>query len=386
MILLRQKLYNRNDVEFLKKLHQITNGFRRLPNIHQGTHPRDVYRLLDFSTDLYQYSKGKGKVNWDEFRTLAKHLGMPEETAKYGQHAIEKFTNPELLERYRSIRAHRLGFGKELAEARKLSDEIEKLYEKKEQMEQKYAAFYKKISRKSWSKISIKEREEAENLYNQMTKASEEIDKWERKNGRKYKKLQTFIKKKSTPPENPFNSTIIKRSSALQDKALEELQQLEPANQNPELTNKIKEAAKKEGIKIKMGDENNYDLVENTIETLGKTPTPASIGHEKGHKDFYDKQLRRYKLTRKTPDLEKLVKTAGAEGYVAPNPLSEIPQEVGATFMHFTSPIMRDATPLERARQEKQLGAAFKTYYHDTVGTVAHRINRIPRNYDFAYA
>ena len=122
MIILRQRQYTRSDRKVLQELHAATKGFRKLPKGIKGITTRDFYRMDKLSKDIYNHSG----VDWEEFKTLAEHLDLPV-TAKYGRHAIEKFTNPELIKRYQSIRAHKLGVGKELEELRRLKKEHDAL-------------------------------------------------------------------------------------------------------------------------------------------------------------------------------------------------------------------------------------------------------------------
>ena len=138
MILLRQKLYTRQDKKVIHELWANTKGFRKLPKNWEKLTARDYFRLNKFSNGFGRaWTKGDAsQIDWQDFKTMMEHMGLSE-TAKGGKHLIEKYTNPELLERYRSIKAHRAGLGKEYEEYKKLEKDMVSLYKKRNRLYEK---------------------------------------------------------------------------------------------------------------------------------------------------------------------------------------------------------------------------------------------------------
>ena len=134
MIILRQRLYTRQDKKVIHELWSATKGFRELPKNYKGMTTRDLYRINKLTKDFDKtWNKGKMKaIDWKDDETIAKHMKLPE-TAKGSKHLIEKYSNPELLERYKSIKAHKLGLSKEyktVTEFKKLDEEIKRMEKK----------------------------------------------------------------------------------------------------------------------------------------------------------------------------------------------------------------------------------------------------------------
>ena len=255
MIILRQKLYNRHDIEVLKEIHAATNGFRKGldPNKVKMT-ARDVYRLNDFTSQLYQYSKGRGKVNWEEFSTLAEHLGLPK-TAKYGKHAIEKLYNPELIERAKRIKAHKMGVGKEYEEGEKLAKKLRTLQKKTNRV---YAAYWK-------DKIG----------YDEFSKTLDEIRKKETNLESKYDKLVVKVDEAVRRHDSKFLRRINERSSAAQDSALEAINKIEntPVSTEGEgLSQKIKHEATKKRYKVNIVEDSDCGHYTKSSPSFGMNP------------------------------------------------------------------------------------------------------------------
>ena len=390
MIILRQKLYNRHDMEVLREIHAATNGFRKRLN-YKGMTPRDVYRLNDFTTQLYQYSKGNGAIDWGEFSTLAKHLGLPK-TAKYGRHAIEKFYNPEIIERAKSIRATKAGLGKEWERSKELYKSWEPLEKAEEEITSKVRQLQelrdsKKItSKKYWKKL--------EELSKQFEGIRAQQDAWGKKFGGEYADIEAKLKTIPKDQETDFIAKLNQRADKAADEALAKSELIKSRKLTPnevDMAEKIKADAKSKGAKIEVDknmDGGEYDFVEDAISGDAKSMSrPETVGHEWGHRTFNIKMARRLgfikdrkaAMQNQKPQILNSAEYRGGTGFYPDNPWYEISDELGATYTHLTSPIMRQATPLERAKQIESLGYSYDTYLFDSYKNLGELDRTYPR-------
>lgn len=390
MIILRQKLYNRRDLEVLKEIHAATNGFRKRLNYNRVT-PRDVYRLNDFTTQLYQYSKGNGAINWREFSTLAEHLGLPK-TAKYGRHAIEKFYNPEIIERAKSIRAAKAGLGKEWERSKELYKSWEPFEKAKEEIAEKMQELRqlrdsKKISsKKYWQKC-----QELDERYNDI---SAQQEAWIKKFGSEYADIKAKLETIPKDQETDFIAKLNQRADKAAGEAIAKSELIKSRKLTPsevDMAEKIKADAKSKGAKIEVDknmDGGEFDFVEDTISGDPMSMSrPETVGHEAGHRTFNIKMARRLgfikdrkaAMQNQKPQILNSAEYRGGTGFYRDNPWYEVSDELGATYTHLTSPIMRQATPLERAKQIESLGYSYDTYLFDSYKNLGKLDRTYPR-------
>ena len=356
MIILRQRLYTRNDVRVLKELHQATSGFRKLPKGMKGLTTRDFYRMDKLSKDLYN---GSG-VDWEDFKTVATHLDLPE-TAKYGRHAFEKFSNPELIERYKSIRAHKMGLGKELGEIKRLKQEHDALTKSLKKAEE--------ALRKSPGKESYRERE--------ATKKA--LKDWEISNKKYYDTLSDTLRNKLDIQGYPeLNKKIIGRNVAGYQKEVEDLKKtMAELPKNSALAERMVGDIKKSGVDVieaeaVPGNIAMYRPYTNTVEVVKGKDQPAVLGHEWGHAKWF-KRMRRVN---------------GFEPELSDNPLYDLPNEAGASLEAYSDMMRRvkqgTATALDLANVKKLLDTAGKQYYRagmmETAAYIPGRLQDVPRN------
>lgn len=360
MILLRQKLYTINDRKVFKEIHNATGGFRKLPKKVGGITTRDFFRMDKLSKDIYNGSK----VDWEEFRTLAEHLGLPE-TAKHGRHAIEKFSNPELIKRYQSIRAHKLGVGKELEELRRLKKE--------------HTALQESIRKAEESLKTATTRAEKGKYFEQKKSAEAALQNWWNNNNRQYHTLADTVRDKVGFKDfEGINRKIAERGAkGVQDTIQETRTALKEIPINNPLANKMMGDIRKSGINVEEvqqvpGNIAMYYPHANTIKVVKEKGQPAVLGHEWGHEKWYKRMRRLY----------------GFEPGLTENPLYNIPNEGGASLEAYSDMLRRvkqgTATAKDLADTKRLLNSAGKQYYYgsvlDTATYIPSKLQSVPRD------
>ena len=344
-MIIKRKLFTRAEKKIIHELYNTTKGFRNLPKGYKNMTVRDAIRLDNIARGYY-----RGNFNPEDVQVLATHLGLPE-TAKGGTRVLQKYTNPELLERYRSIRAHKLGVGKEREEFKSLERELEKLRAKRDSA----------VTDNEWYKYRDK------------------IDEWWNKNENRYTELWNLLSEKLKPNDKLNNRTsgIIRKQNAIRNKALIETEKT--AVSNPELSWKLAaDARERQGIEhiylregkpglisrertVYLGDANKYD--------------PAVIGHEAGHMRTYDRQMKQG-LGRNMDELQELSGDVwiGEEGReIRKNPAFPLGNEYRASLESIVAHKRVGATPKEIADSLRNHKAAYKSYYHTAMGEIPTR-------------
>jgi len=275
MIIKRQKLYTRQDQKVIREIIKETNGLRSLPKGVKGLTTRDALRLEQLSQDIR-----KGKItDVEEFKTLATHLGLPE-TAKGGQHLVEKYNNPELLKRYKNIKAYKEGVREEY---KRLSD----LTEKESEMRKKAWKSRDNLENKRVKKGQVGK----ESSYK--TREEKEFQNWINENGEERNELIDKIEPRTKKSEIPEER--LKEQKELQEKnRLDYRAKTELSEDEKDLAERLKQNARRNGIKvvksndgrsrIKM-DRNGGKKRGTRVIELGED-TPWIVAHEHGHAKF----------------------------------------------------------------------------------------------------
>ena len=342
-MIIKRKLFTRAEKKIIHELYNTTKGFRNFPKGYKNMTARDAIRLDNIARGYY-----RGNFNPEDVQVLATHLGLPE-TAKGGTRVLQKYTNPELLERYRSIRAHKLGVGKEREEYLALNKEILELSAKRDNA----------ISKKEWYRYRDK------------------VDDWWNKNESRYIELWNLLLEKLKPGNNRLNNRIDKilsKQNALKRMALAEGRLTTISN--PELSWKLAaDARERQGIEhiylkegspalnsrervIYLGDANKYD--------------PAAIGHEAGHMRTYDRQMEQG-LGGNMDELRELSGDIWAKNNIRMNPAFPLGNEYRASLESIMAHKRVGATPKEIADSLRRHEADYKTYFHQAMAEVPTR-------------
>ena len=345
MILLRQKLYTRQDQKVIKELHKATKGFRDLPKGYKGMATRDYFRLGKFAEGFNTaFEKGNAKaIDWKEFETLAKHMSLPE-TAKGGKHLIEKYNNPELLERYRRIQKLR-----ENPEQRKKIQQIEKKYIKDlDKLDKKRTDIVMRAFKEEGGKLVEDPKVIAEG-YRLDAAEGRRMDKYEQdklqqisESGAKFAKRQSDLLKKIQKKNKSYRKS---------------------PRQNKELFEELKKEAESWGYTVKVvpkGSESgggNVAVNRKIIELTSEDPT--TLAHELGHvKHDYRLGARQGKERDKILGIE-------SHSSMDKHPIGRWEDEHGATIEGLaTMKTKKSATKEDIKAAEDHLEDCFKTYYH----------------------
>lgn len=349
MIILRQRLYTRQDKKVIHELWSATKGFRQLPEGFKGMSGRDIFRFNNFAKGFNKaWTEGNIEaIDWNEAKTMLEHMNLSE-SAKGAKHLINKYSNPELLKRYKSIKAHKLGVADKYKE-------LNSLREKQNNIVEKYnKAVGEATSGRGVSKEGEKSIADFENFIESKEKAK--LDRLE-------KQLQkaTGITGKPTSFE--------KKQRKLHKKALKESRVLEKQDKNDKLYKEILEKYRKKGYTIipksELAKERGTSFISGKEIHLSSNKSPSTLAHELGH-SLYEKSTQ--------PIHEIGANSSGFAG-IDPNPLAVVSDETGATKKGLAlTRIMENATEKDIERGSKHLEAAGKTYYHDMIGGFPGRI------------
>ena len=345
-MIIKRKLFTRSEKKIIHELYNTTKGFRNLPKGYKNMTVRDAIRLDNIARGYY-----RGNFNPEDVQVLATHLGLPE-TAKGGTRVLQKYTNPELLERWHNIRAHKLGVGKEREEFKALEKELLELRTKRDNS----------ISDKEWYSYRDK------------------IENWWDKNEGRFAELQNLLSEKLKPGNDKLNNridNILKKQNALKNKALLETERTTVSD--PELSWKLVEDARnRQGIEHIYLREGNPGLIsrERTM-YLGEANKydPAAIGHEAGHQRTYDRQIKQG-LGRNIDELQELNGDwwRGEPGQqIRMNPAFPLGNEYRASLESVMAHKRVGATPKQIADSLRNHEAAYKSYYHDASGEIPTR-------------
>jgi len=346
-MIIKRKLFTRGEKKIIHELYNTTKGFREFPKLYKNLTTRDAIRLDNITRGYY-----RGNFNPEDVQVLATHLGLPE-TARGGTRVLQKYTNPELIERWRNIRAHKLGVGKEREEFKALEKELNLLRSKRDSA----------VSDREWYSYRDK------------------IENWWNKNEGRYTELQSLLSEKLKPGNDKLDNrinNIIKKQNALKNKALLETERTTVSD--PELSWKLaKDARKKQGIEhiyLKEGKP-GLDSRERTI-YLGEANKydPAAIGHEAGHRRTYDRQIEQG-LGRNMDELQELsgdLWKGEGEQQIRLNPAFPLGNEYRASLESVMAHKRVGATQKQIADSLRNHKAAYKSYYHIASGEIPMRI------------
>lgn len=104
MIILRQKIFTRAEKEALRQIYRKTGGLRNLPN--GVTNLEDAKALKDLAIQL---NSGSKTVNLTpEIRRALDNMGLTKITPELLNRVAQKYNNPELNNRFNSIRKTRI--------------------------------------------------------------------------------------------------------------------------------------------------------------------------------------------------------------------------------------------------------------------------------------
>ena len=370
MILLRQKLYTRQDKKVIHELWSATKGFRELPKNYKGMTTRDLYRINKLTRDFDKaWNKGKmDAIDWKDVETIAKHMKLPE-TAKGSKHLIEKYSNPELLERYKSIKAHKLGLGKEykaVKEWKKLNDDIKKIEKKKRALTPAEDKKYENLLKKRYGPDSMK-----------ILEAEGKLQQIDRKEGKADKSPLTMLIDAFKPKKGPSKLTISGKQRKLQRAAGEKLR--ESKTSNKEMYNRLKKEARKHNKKVIMNDTKNCAHL-GTDKIFLSRESDSTLAHELGHHQIYRRMGGR-------KSAKTYVGKNGGRYKVSPipflptntspeNPLYHLSEELRASSQALATMKKLGASKNTLRRSRKQLENAYKTYYHNELSEVPNRINK----------
>ena len=354
MIIKRQRLYTRNDVKVLKELHQATNGFRKLPKGYKNLTTRDYFRLNNFAEGFNKaFEKGNTKsIDWNEFETLANHLGLPE-TAKGSKHLVEKYTNPKLLARYKRIQ--------------KLKENPEQK-KKIEQLRKEYAKDYKKLKKDADDAFE----EAAKSIKFENGKLIEDSKTVQKANDAELaldERAKRFKQDKLQQISEP-GAKFRKRQQELLEKARKKYESSQPEHQNRELYEELKKEAESWGYTVKHGKDGGSVSIKRKIIDL-ENKNPATLAHELGHiKHDYRQGTRKGKNHGDSLGLS-------FDAAVDKHPIGRWEDERGATIEGLASmKTKRSANKEDIEAAEKHLADAFRTYYHGGLSKVPEIIAR----------
>lgn len=325
MIIKRQKLYTRNDVKVLKELHQATNGYRRLPDF-SGMTRQDLFRFRNITRGFRKHWTGKGnqEINPEDLKILATHLGLPE-TAKSGMTVLNKYTNPELLERFTRIRKIKLQ--KEIETQKK---EVEAL-------------------RKKWLEGgTLNDCAKLQRASKKLAQLEEGIDLKTQEN------IEKFIDRQ-------------RRGRLSANKKLDELIQ---KYENPELAQQELDRARVEGITIKGPDpEIPYtSSMRPRQKELYLHPkhknSPAVIRHELSHEEEFRKEVENHK---KEPLYAYRYSGDYTEGLGYENPLFDLGEEAIASGRALSRTAAGIGTAKDIAEAKEIYTSGLQSYFHGAV-------------------
>lgn len=373
MILLRQKLYTRQDKKVIHELWSATKGFRELPKNYKGMTTRDLYRINKLTRDFDKtWNKGKmNAIDWKDVETIAKHMKLPE-TAKGSKHLIEKYSNQELLERYKSIKAHKLGLGKEyktVKEWKKLKDDIKKMEKKidKRALTPAEEKKYENLMKKRYGPGSM------DNV-----SAEVKLKQIDREEGKADKSPLTMLIDALKSKKGSPKLTISGKQRKLQQAAGEKFR--ESKTSNKEMYNRLKKEARKHNKKVTMNDTKNCARL-GTNEIFLSKESDSTLAHELGHHQIYRRMGGR-------KSAKTYVGKNGGRYKVSPipflpptntspeNPLYHLSEELRASSQALATMKKLGASKNTLRRSRKQLENAYKTYYHNELAEVPNRINK----------
>ena len=346
MIIKRQKLYTRAERLMWKELHQATNGWRKLPEGWKNMTARDTFRLGNITSGYYNQN-----LNPDDVKVLATHLNLPQ-TASTGYKVLQKYSNPDLLNRYRSIRAHKLGVGKEYKEMMALKRQYEALVKQEE---------------------LAKSQEE-------LIKLQKKTDKFCRKMGDRYSELAEKIENAENSVKDKNIQRIekhLERQRKYLNKGIKNTNQL-PIIEEPELAQKTANFIRnKYGVnhiyldKTAVGADSWVDTEKRNIHLSFRNKyNPEVIAHEAGHLRNYDRMKRNTGLS-----IRQLNNRAGdwyrdEEQRIMENPALPLANEYAASRRAQSILSNVGATVKQKADALRELETAYKGYYHKAVGEV----------------
>ena len=369
MILLRQKLYTAQDKKVIHELWSNTKGFRKLPKNWEKLNSRDYFRLNNFSNGFNTaWNKGDtSKIDWEDFRTMMKHLDLPE-TAKGGKHLIEKYTNPELIERYKSIRAHKAGLGKEYEEYKQLEKEILPLFNKRRAASKRYGELQEMGASPEKIGNAFRRRERLSNEFIQRG-YPEKLQRYEELGNQ----LNVRIR-----PGNGLSFAL--KQAHLAEEESSNLDRLLEGYKNPELYDSLKHTLSRRKILVDPSfDTSAVNLADKTIYMHpNHVNNPAIPAHEEGH----IRTLRRlYGRNKKSYDRLANIQSGGTYynsqwgENMNNNPISELVNEYSASREGLNLLRRSGATQEDINRAKEGLEAAGKTYYRGVLAQTPWNIN-----------
>ena len=377
MIILRQKLYTFQDRKVIHELWSNTKRFRNLPAGYENLTPRDLYRINRFTKGFNNtwVKRKRNAIDWAEFGVVANHMGLPE-TAKGAQHLVEKYSNPELLERYRSIKAHKLGLGNEYKVLKEAPQEMQRL-----------------INLSYTRDLTANELSTLNNLTNQLQESKEKLKAIDRKEGKidsseltlpgiilgifKRKAANSATTEKAVAPAGrAFKNRQIKLGQAAGNAVDRDTES------NEELYKKLLAETKKHKKKvIYEGNKNAARLGTNQIYNSDRMD--STLAHELGHHQVYrrmsgKKSARRYHLENGRAEEKKppvLFPFPSLSRGRVKNPMYHLSEELKASYQALATLKKLGASREEIARAKRQLENAYKTYYHDELSNIPTRLN-----------
>lgn len=341
MIIKRQRLYTRAERLMWKELHQATNGWRKLPEGWKNMTARDTFRLGNISSGYYNHN-----INPEDVKILASHLNLPQ-TASAGHKVLQKYSNPDLLNRYRSIRAHKLGIGKEYKEMMALKKQYEALVKQEE---------------------LAKSQEE-------LLKLQKKTDEFCRKTGDRYSELVEKIEDVENPIKGKNIQKIEKHLDRQQKYLTRELKNAEqlPIIEEPELAQKTADFVRnKYGVnhiyldKTAVGTDSWVDSAKRNIHLSFRNKyNPGTIAHEAGHLRNYDKMVRNTGLSKhQLDDFAGNVYEDVGGGSIILNPALPLANEYAASRRAQSILSNVGATVKQKADALREAATSYKGYYH----------------------
>lgn len=368
MIILRQRLYTVQDKKVINELWNKTKRFRTLPNYRKTT-ARDAFRLDKFSKEFnHAWNTGDtSKIDWEDFKTLAEHLELPE-TAKGAKHLIEKYSNPELIERYKSIKAHKAGLGKEYKRYRKLRSKADRLEKSHKKASEDYIKKYWDDLKHRGGKVRPSTKKAEERWGKEIKRRDEFLDKSGDKLKELKDKLNGLYKK-----ENAAGKKFGIKQLELTRKASKEADRInKETKRNKKLHRDTIRRLRKEGYTITYNPkESEHVNIETKTVNLHRGTSTAVALHEKNH----PKHAKRVKQDR---DKEGFINFGDVfETGMGSNPMAHLADEAGASKGAIAEMrANKHATPSDIEQATKELEACYRTYYHDELGNLPKRIRR----------
>lgn len=266
-MIIKRKLYTRQETKAMKEMYQAL----KKGNIGRGLSAKKFVKARHVSNETIDALTGKGQVvDYAKNSQAINDIGLPE-TAKAYKRMMEKYTNPELHERFDRIQAASSNNRLRVVRQRKkeLSDElVDSLSPEGKEIKGTYFG-------------SSKYKNDISEEYKNTLKELEDIKKF--RSGKSYK-----INKEDVNP----------RSKKYMDERVDLANKYEQAyylsgksgskNSDPEQAQKIIKDLKKKGVKITTdsNETTHYNIESNSLNFNNKydLKDPSTILHENGHR------------------------------------------------------------------------------------------------------